>query len=72
MGYRPVGVYPNTIWPIISRLSSILKDRNIHKPGGVSYGVDTSRPEYEITPKPQDTRHAEYPLGGIPEGLPKA
>ena len=70
MGYRPVGVNPNPIFPTKSHLSSILKDMSLYRPGGVSYGLDTSRAEFEITPRQQRTRHAEYSLGGIPEGLP--
>ena len=48
MGYRPVGVYHNPICPTISHLSSILRDRNLYQQGGVSYGADTSRAEYEM------------------------
>ena len=70
MGYRPVGVYPNPIWPTIYHIASILKDWNIYQPGGVSYGVDTSWADRAMIPKPQDTRRAEYSLGGKPEGLP--
>ena len=69
MGYRPVGVYPNHIFSIISYLSSILQDRNLYQPGGVSYGVDVRRAAYEMIPQPNDTRRDGYPSGGIPEGL---
>ena len=69
MGYRTVGVYPNPIFPTLSYLSSILQDRDLHQQGGVSYELDNRRAEYEMPPKPQDTRRDEYPLGGIPAGL---
>ena len=69
MGYRQVVVYRNPIFPIISYLSSILQDRDLYQPGGVSYGLDTRRAEYGMIPKRQDTHRDEYDLGGIPAGL---
>ena len=70
MGYRPVGVYRNPICPILPNLSSILKDMDLYQPVGVAYGLDTVRAEFEIRPTPHRASHAEYPLGGIPDGLP--
>ena len=69
MEFKPVGVYPNPICPILSYLSSILLDRDLYRPGGVSCGVDTRRAEHEMIPKPHDTRCDEHRLGGIPAGL---
>ena len=68
-GFRPVGVYPNPICPILPYLSSILQDRDPYRPGGVYYGVDTRGAEYEMNLKPQYLHRAEYPLGGMPAGL---
>ena len=68
--------YPVTysIDPILTTLS-ILQDRDlsslsysIYRQGGVSYGGDTSRAEYEMVLsnwKPNDSHQAEYPIGGI-------
>ena len=70
MAYRPVGVYLNPTWPTTPQLASILKDRDIYQPGGVSYGFDTSRAELAMILKPRDSRRVEYSMGGEPEGLP--
>ena len=71
MGPRPVGAYPNPICHTISHISDIIKDRHLCRQGGISYGVDASRAEYEKIPKPQDTHHAENPWGGYPKVYPK-
>ena len=68
-GFRPGGVYPNPICPILPYLFSILQDRDLYQQGGVYYGVDTRWAEYEMDLKPQDLQRAEYPLGGMPAGL---
>ena len=43
---------------------------DLYQPGGVSYGLDTSRAEQVVILKAKDTRRAEYSLGGEPGGLP--
>ena len=48
MGFRKVWVDPNPIWPTISHISSILKDRTLYQPGAVSYRADTGWAEYEM------------------------
>ena len=55
-------MYPNPIFPTISHQSSIIQDRDLYQPGGVSYVVDTSRSESIL--KPQDIHHADRPSGG--------
>ena len=57
MGPRPVGVYPNPIFPTRSRLSSILQFTNLYQPGGVSYGADTIQAEYEMIYLPIRSYH---------------
>ena len=66
MDSRPVGVYHNPICPTVSHLSSILQDGNLYQPGGVSYGVDTSRPEYEMI----YLSYLPYPISPIYPILP--
>ena len=66
---RLVGVYPNPISPSLPYPSSILKDRDLYRPGGVYYGSDTRWPEYEMALKPQGRHRAEYPSGGMTAGL---
>ena len=53
----------------IYHLSSIIQDMDPYQPGGVYYGVDICWAEYEMDLKPQDRHQAEYPLGGILDGL---
>ena len=43
---HPAWVYRNPIFPTMSYLPFTLKDRNLYRPGGASYGADTIWPEY--------------------------
>ena len=67
MRYLPVAMYRNPICANISHQSAILQDRDLYRPKGVSYGVDTIRSEYESTLKPHGTQHADPPWGGYPK-----
>ena len=58
---------PNPIGPTISHQSAIIQDRDLYRPGGVSYRENTIQSEYEATQKPQDATKLIAPFGGYPK-----
>ena len=70
LGFRPVGVYRNPIFPTLPYLYDILQDRELYQLGGVNYGVDTGREGYENDPEttgppPQVSTHWPNPPDGL-------
>ena len=59
----------NPIYPILPILYPTRLDLSypIYQPGGVSYGLDNRRAEYELVLKPLGRYQAERSISGVPQ-----